>query len=170
MSDSDEPITNNLLDTAALHDNPNARQISGKWVVLAMLGFGITATATLWIYWKMHLMPFMPLQEVLVEEFPDSSPRVDGGQRHMHKGSPMILRLVMKVGFDPILDRDASSEFIGKVAQVVGNNLDVSKYDEMHVHLYQLNPEGEMQQATFEHVLEGQRAVLKVAEKTAQPK
>ncbi|MDA1015132.1 MAG: hypothetical protein O3A00_11855 [Planctomycetota bacterium] len=166
MADSDDATPNNLFDTVAFHHDPHARHISGKWLVLAMLGFGVVATTSLWIYWKLHLMPFMPLQEVLVKEFPDSSPRVDGGQRRMQDGSPMILRIVMKVAFDPILDEEPTAEFIAAVTQVVGDNLDLDEYDELHLHLYQLNPEGELRQNTFEHRLDGQTASLKISAKS----
>jgi hypothetical protein len=34
-----------------------------------MFAFGIVATGTMWAYWHLHLMPFMPLQESLAAEF-----------------------------------------------------------------------------------------------------
>ena len=68
---------------------------------MAMFSLGIVATGTLWFFWNLQLMPFMPLQDALVAEFEGSSPRVDGGRRKGQKGTPKILRVVMRVPFDP---------------------------------------------------------------------
>ena len=58
---------------------PTEKTISGSRLVIAMFGMAIVATGLLWFYWDLHLMPYMPLQEALAEEFEDSSPRVEGG-------------------------------------------------------------------------------------------
>ena len=75
---------------------------SGKVIVASMFLLGIMATAFLYTYWTLHLMPFMPLQEALVQEFPGSAPRVDGGQKKIHKQTPMVLRVAMKTEMDPL--------------------------------------------------------------------
>ena len=53
--------------------------LTGRKVVASMFLMGICATAFLYGYWTLHLMPFMPLQEAIVAEFPGSAPRVNGG-------------------------------------------------------------------------------------------
>ncbi len=77
------------------------RAVAGRYVVLSMFLFGIAATGLLFAYWNLHLMPFMPLQKAIVQEFPGSAPRVDGGKRKLHRDSAVMLRVVMQVPFDP---------------------------------------------------------------------
>ncbi len=80
------------------------RRVSGRAMVLGMLAFGTLTTAAMWVYWTLHVGPFRPLQDAIAAAFPHSSPRVDGGQRKMHKGTPKILRIVMRVDFDPVVE------------------------------------------------------------------
>ena len=77
------------------------RGISGKVIVGSMFFMGICATTFLYTFWTLHLMPFMPLQEAIVKEFPGSAPRVDGGRKKLHKGTPNVLRIVLKSEVDP---------------------------------------------------------------------
>lgn len=126
------------------------REVEGKWIVIGIFAFGIVATSTLWIYWKLHMMPFMPLQEVLIEHFPNSSPRVEGGQHRMHKGTPMLLRVVMRVSFDPESETEAAETFVDRVSDVLKPHVEPNKWDELHVHLYQETPEDEIRQKTYE--------------------
>lgn len=78
-----------------------SRTVSGSKVVVAMFGLGILSTAALWIYWTKHLEPFMPMQIALNEKFKGASTRIDGGQRKLHKGTPSVLSVRMKIPFDP---------------------------------------------------------------------
>ena len=79
-------------------------RVSGRWMVLGLIAFGVLTTGALWTYWNLHVGPFRPMQDALAVTFPHSSPRVDGGQRKMHKGTPKVLRVVMRVDFDPVLE------------------------------------------------------------------
>ncbi len=78
---------------------PQFNTISGRWVVIALLMFGIAATAVLWIYSKMELAPFVPLLKDLRAEFPESKAQVKGGR---HKREPPLLRVVMQVDYTPV--------------------------------------------------------------------
>ena len=43
--------------------NPTkSTEISGRWVVAAMLAFGVSATGSLWIYWQVRTADFRALQ------------------------------------------------------------------------------------------------------------
>ena len=125
------------------------RELSGRWVVVGMFGFGIVATGVLYTYWQLQTAPFMPVQTALAEAFADSSPRVEGGQRKMHQNTPVILRVVMRVPFDPIREEAVARRFLVDVARVINGQLDLSEYDQMDLHLYQPNPEQEIQQKTY---------------------
>lgn len=143
---------NTPTDSNALQNEPppQVREIQGKWIVIAMFSFAVLATGTLWTYWKLHMMPFMPLQEVLIEQFPNSSPRVEGGQSKMHKDTPMLLRVVMRVEFDPELEKEAAETFVDRVSDAIKPHVEPNKWEELHVHLYQQEPEKELRQKTFE--------------------
>ena len=129
------------------------KTISGRTVVICMFALAIFATGTLWVYWNLHLMPFMPLQEALVAEFDGSSPRVDGGRRKTHKGTPMILRVVMRVPFDP---NDSSADIqslietrLNRTRELASDLVEIEKYDLLEVHLYEEEKEDAISQKSF---------------------
>lgn len=125
------------------------QEISGKWLVLGMFAFGILATSILWVYWKLHVMPFMPLQMALAEKYEDSSPRVEGGQSKIHAGTPRILRIVMRSEFDPVSEADRAEVRFDQVLEIVRENLDLEEYEQVHLHLYFEQPEQELVQETL---------------------
>lgn len=152
-----------LAETMTAPQPPNSqlsnhKTISGSKLVLAMFGLAITATSILWFYWDMHLMPYMPLQEALATEFKDSSPRVDGGQRKIHKGTPMILRVVMRVPFDPTSsDIDIQNQIESRIArtkELAISHTEIDKFQTLEVHMYFQPKEKTIKQKTFEKSLE----------------
>ncbi len=133
--------------------------IPGRNVVLVMFGFGCLATTTLWIYWSLHMMPFMPLQEALVSEFgKDCAPRVEGGQRKIHKNSTRMLRVILKVSFNPESADSQTHELVEqhlvKVRDIAGQHVDLSEYDTLELHLFQDVQESRFPQLTLRRNLE----------------
>jgi hypothetical protein len=128
-------------------------RVSGSWMVVGMIAFGILTTAGMWIYWTLHVGPFRPLQDAIAVAFPHSSPRVEGGRHKMHKGTPKILRVVMRVEFDPVLERARGEDLVNVVQGIAGQHIDLASYDELHVVLFHGVPEQEVQQQEFERVL-----------------
>lgn len=129
------------------------RSVSGRKVVVAMFALGIVATGILWTYWQLHLMPFMPLQEALVREFEDSRPHVEGGTRKIHKGTPSILRIVMRVPFDPTLE-DAATEtrlqsLFETTRTLAAQHTELEQYQEIEIHLYFEEKEQVLHQQSF---------------------
>lgn len=117
---------------------PESRTVSGSKVVLAMFGLGILSTAALWVYWTKHLEPFMPMQVALNEKFEGASTRIDGGQRKLHKGTPSVLSVRMKIPFDPNVAENES-----RVQDIANTCIELSKihvadmqFDEIVVLLY----------------------------------
>ena len=106
-----------------------------------MFVMGFTATGILWTYWQLHLMPFMPLQKALFEEFEDSSPRVEGGQRKIHKHTPPILRVVMRVPFDPTSDDEESQKLtqhrLDRIETLAAEHTQLADFEIIEVHLFQ---------------------------------
>ena len=127
--------------------------VSGKAVVGAMFLFGIGSTLALYLYWKAHMTPFLPLQEALASEFSDSSPRVDGGQTRMQLNTPHILRVVMRVRYDPKADDDHTraqlDRQISRIAEIAAEHLDLTEFDRLEVHFYMPDPESSLRQARF---------------------
>lgn len=115
--------------------------VSGPAVVALMVAFGAIATATLWVYWYYHSAPFIPLQRAIVAEFPRSSPKVDGGQRKIHKGTPAEIWIIMRVEFDLEADEATSLAAVERVKELVNEHLNEGQYKTLHVRLYRGKPE-----------------------------
>lgn len=150
MRFDDEPWT---PETDVPPPLPPATRISGRVVVIAMFTFGITATAALWTYWTLHTGPFRPLQDALAQEFPGSLPRVDGGQRRLRKGTPKILRVVLRVEFDPITETGKGQQVLDRVEEVSRRHIDLNEYDVLDVYLYEGIPEQSLRENEFERKL-----------------
>jgi hypothetical protein len=149
---SDDFWSANDWDSRATPVNSKARperRISGRGMVLAMLAFGVLTTSSMWVYWTLHTGPFRPFQDALAAAFPHSSPRVDGGQRKMHKGTPRILRVVMRVDFDPSADAANGEKVVDSVERIADQYLDLATYQELEVFLFQGVPEKEVRQQEF---------------------
>lgn len=129
--------------------DPVRRPFSGRLTVASMFLLGICATAFLYTYWTLHLMPFMPLQEALVKEFPGSAPRVNGGQKKMHKQTPVVLQVMMKSPVDPLSesveDQAAIAKLQQRVAEMVREQNPLPGLQQLELHVYHLVAEDEIQ-------------------------
>lgn len=119
------------------------RGFSGRWVVVSMFGFAVTAVGLLYVYWDLHTAPFRPLQEALAHEFEDSHPLVQGGQEKMHKGTPRVLRIVLRVGFDPNdeLNNARVENMLDRIAELAEEHHGLANYETLEVHLVRMRPE-----------------------------
>ncbi len=111
-------------------------EISGTLIVAVMFAFGLLATAGLWTYWYYHTQPFIPLQEAISAEFKGSAPRVDGGARKLHKGTPTLLWIIMRVDFRPDLDREKAASVSRRVVELSQEHLDLSAYEQLNIRLF----------------------------------
>ena len=130
---------------------PPTLVLSGKWVVVGMFAFGIVCTATLWIYWQLHTAPFRPLREAILAEYPKSAPRVDGGQRKLQMSKPRILRVVMKVDFNPNAE-DADERIdpiVERVADLARQHAALDTFDQFELHLFFEEKEQQLHQRTL---------------------
>ena len=127
--------------------------VSGRKVVFGMFALGLTATAILWFYWHFHLMPFMPLQKAIADKFQDSAPRVDGGRRKLQEDTPMILRVQIRVPFDPTettADSERQSSIRLKAVEELANeHAALSEYEVLQVHMYYEHVEKQLLQQLF---------------------
>jgi hypothetical protein len=124
-------------------------RVSGRVVVVSLFVFGIALTSLLWIYWNLHTAPFRPLQDALAAELPGSSPRVEGGQRKMHKGTPRTLRVTLRVDFDPIGETARGEQVLDRVEQIARRYVDLGSYEVLEVNLFQGVPEKELRENKF---------------------
>jgi hypothetical protein len=141
------------LNTSSINEPRDYPHISGKKVVAAMFTLGIVATGTLWYFWNLQLMPFMPLQDALVAEFEGSSPRVDGGRRKGQKGTPKILRVVMRVPFDPTSSAQSAQAQIEmrltRTEELAQKFVVDDDYEALELHLFSEYREQSLRQKTF---------------------
>jgi hypothetical protein len=129
---------------------PLPRTVSGRWIVLTVFAFGIAATGGIWVYWKLHLAPFMPLQKALAAEFPQSSPRVDGGWsgKEFQQGPPR-LRIVLRVPYPP-LEQDARvPATLDRVIALARESLNLDHYETLEIYLVHYAPERAPRQFEF---------------------
>jgi hypothetical protein len=111
-----------------------------------MLLFGVGLTAANWVYWKLHVAPFLPLQKLLAAEYEGSRPRVEGGQRKMHKRTPKVLRVTMKIAFDPSTEdgKRRVDKFSREVAAFIAREYaELDEYEILELNLYWPRPETE---------------------------
>ena len=123
--------------------------LSGRKIVVAMFVFASSLVFGMWVYWKLHVAPFVPLQRALTENFGRSEPYVEGGQRKIHKNTSKMLRVTMRVDFDPTQPTKTRDEFIDEVAAFVQTQHDLSQYVEFELHLFRLEPKKEIQKEVF---------------------
>jgi len=126
------------------------RMISGRWIIALMFLFGSVATSGLWIFWYFHTAPFAPLQKAVAVEFPGSAPRVDGGQRRIHKGTPRLLWVVLRVDYEPEQDPVRSQATVDRVVELARTTLDLTGYDQVNVRLFHGELENEIRSQDFE--------------------
>lgn len=129
---------------------PQPQGIRGAYVVLGMFAFGILATGALFAYWHFHTAPFQELQAALAEEFPGSRPRAEGGQRKQHKGTPHILRVILKVDFPPESHPKEAEAMADRVLGLAEKHHGLKSYDKVELHLYWPEKEKEI----HEHLIE----------------
>jgi hypothetical protein len=167
MSDDSWAADDSDSETSAPPGQRPARRISGSGMVFGLLAFGLTTTACMWIYWTLHTGPFRPLQDAIAAAFPHSSPRVEGGQHKMHKGTPMVLRIVMRVDFDPVTQTAHGEEVVDSVEKIASQHVDLAAYDELDVVLFQGVPEQEVRQQEYDRALHPTEGSTK-SEKSSQ--
>lgn len=110
---------------------------------MGMFLFAIVMSTGLWVYWYFHTKPFQAFQLAIAQAFPKSYPRVEGGQQRIHKGTPRILRVTMKVPFNP---KDETAEqqvqsVMTRLEQLAQQHTEFASYDRFEVHLVQPQPE-----------------------------
>ncbi len=129
---------------------PPAKVVSGRLAVVMMFSFGLIITAFLYYYWTKHTARFRPLQDAIALEFKGSMPRVEGGQRKKSlELSPIILRVTMKVFFDPTVNLIEADEYATALTKFIQKYEDLRQFDKLEYHFYQLNPEDVVKQNTF---------------------
>lgn len=126
---------------------PTARRISGRLVVGAMFLMGLSATAVMYIYWDLHTKPFRPLTEAIGRTFKHSLPKVEGGR---HKKGPVTLRISMRVPFPPEVDETAAQETLATVKSLIRQHVDVSKFEKVQIHFFQMVPEAAAKSRFFD--------------------
>lgn len=121
--------------------------VSGRWVVLAMLGFGVIMTGAIWAFSKFELEPFQPLARAIKAEFPESHPHVKGGRP---KKLPPLLRIVMQVNFTPRETDDRVTHIVDRVISLAKEHVDLAEYEKLEIHIVHYVPEKNPEHVTIE--------------------
>ena len=74
----------------------------------------------------------------------------------MTSGSAPLLRIVVRVEFDPnTADEPVLQQYVDRLHALAREHLDLSQYEMLEIHLYQRVPEDETRRRKFEIPLEG---------------
>lgn len=138
-------MSTDATSSSPADESSKSAVVSGKFVVLAILGFGIFTTAFMWIYTYLNNKPFIPLRHALVQKFKrETSPRVEGGKERGR--GPNKLRIVLTVAFDPSVETPemkAQREGMEHDAiDLARQHLDLSPYEKWEFILIRYTPEG----------------------------
>ena len=118
-----------------------APAVRGVWAAVGILVLGLVFTGVLWWYTDMHAGPFRELRDAIHSEFPGSSPQVEGGQRKIHKGSPKILRITLRVEKDPRSNDDLVSRAMKRLVVLAERYHGLRKYEQLDVYFVWFRPE-----------------------------
>jgi hypothetical protein len=130
-----------------LEEVPTPRTISGKWVVLAMFAFGLSAVGVIWTYAVVELGPFEPLARAIQAEFPGSRPHVKGGTP---RNKPPLLRIILEVDFTPKADDSRIAKMTERVIALAKQHVPLSEYEDFELHLVHYTPEAAPERVTIE--------------------
>lgn len=138
--------------------------VRGPIVVAGMLVFGLIASGSLWTYWSYHTAPFIPLQVAIAEEYAGSAPRVDGGHRRLHRGTPKLLWVVMRVDFNPKDDAAHAREVTERVVQLAGDSIDMTGFEQLNLRQFFGEEEKQLHRVDFEvPFIDGQPEAIRLA-------
>ena len=136
-------------------------RVPGRWVACGILCLGLISTTTLWIYTDLHTAPFLALRDAIHEEFPSSAPQVEGGQRKIHRGSPRILRVTLRVSWDPHERDEEVANMLSRLVELADRHQGLTGYDQFDVHLVWFRPE---QKAVSRHEQRTVKALIEAGQ------
>jgi hypothetical protein len=155
---------------AEMRPTASPREFSGTKLIIGLFVFAGVLSSGLWTYWYLHTRPFQPLQLAIHEAFPKSYPLVQGGQRRMDQQTPRVLRITLRVDFDPNPDLATTTAaerngvdrrveaIVDQLTQLARQHVDLDAYDLLEVHLFQKRPEHKSQMRTVVRELSAWRS------------
>ena len=173
--DAEVVSTSEIADRTLTPTGEKAATLSGRSVVVGVFVFGIVSSVGLFGYWYMHVKPFLAVQRELVARFPDSKPKVDGGQKKKgDENSPKILKVTMQADFLPKSARRAVDERMLGIKEVLRNHPeDVRQYDKLVVRFFAALDDGSVEdrieELSIEEVLNGTGDASSRAAEPARP-
>ncbi len=121
---------------------PETKTISGRAVVIGMFLFAMLMTGIMFVYWEYYTRPFRPLQKAIAARYEDSMPLVIGGRYKSHKpGSPMTLRIVVRVPVDPRDDEQRMREQANDLVAIASEYVNMDQYERVEIFLAHRRPE-----------------------------
>jgi len=111
----------------------------GRWLVAGLLLFGLAATSTISLYWKLRLGPYSPYRQALKTAFPEGGPVVEGGNL---PGVPHALRIQLTVGFSPQAGDERVETIANQVRDLVVGLDQSGEYETLVLDLRHPKPPG----------------------------
>jgi hypothetical protein len=102
-------------------------------------------TGLMLLYWELYTRPFRPLQHAIAAEFEESRPAVIGGRIKSHRGgNPTILRMIVRVPFDPSRDEPAARRAANRLMEIASSGvIAMEDYERIEIFLTHHDPERE---------------------------
>lgn len=119
--------------------HPHQPSARGRWLVAGLLLFGLTATASISLYWKLRLGPYSPYRQALKTAFPEGGAVVEGGNL---PNLPRALRVQLTVGFSPQAGDDRVETIANQVRDLVVARDQAVEYDTLLLDLRHPKPPG----------------------------
>ncbi len=130
-----------MTDVLTGDEQSDPKPVSGVWVATGILGLGLLFTAGLWWYTDLHVSPFRDLRDAIQSELPGSVPQVEGGQRKIHRETPKILRITLRVHEDPRGNDHHVAEVMDRLVSLADKHHGLAGYDLLDVYLVWFRPE-----------------------------
>jgi hypothetical protein len=147
-----------LIDPQQATENispTRSREVSGQYLVIGLLLFGIAATILMFVYWDQHTRPFRSLREAIGREFRHSRPNVEGGRQ---KGrGPWTLRITMSVDFPPGEDSEQAEKLVQRILKIAREHDVGHELEKLEINLIQFVPQEVAKTRTFTLTLEDLR-------------
>ncbi|ODA31042.1 hypothetical protein A6X21_22895 [Planctopirus hydrillae] len=115
----------------------SGKAVDGRYVVVAMIVFGLSVAVAVALFWNYQTKPFRILTLALGREFPASLPKVEGG---LPKKGPAILRIAIRVPFHPEEDNAAFETFRDKVLATCVKHQNLKPFQDIELHVFYFPP------------------------------
>lgn len=125
------------------------RPVSGRNVVLGLMLLGMLSSGAVYVFWKLHFEPFVPLQKALAAELKTMRPRVEGGRLG---DRPPQLRVILHVDFSPTEGDSRIMAMSARARELIRRHQDLSGYSMVELFFVHMPKQGPPSRIREEYV------------------